>query len=70
MRFEERAIWFIGPLILYTKKVLQGSTSCILGYKPATQFYISSTIYTLPPLLNFSNRESIHRKISIKKLES
>ena len=35
--------WFIGSLILCTKKVLQGSTSCILGYKPSTKFYISST---------------------------
>ena len=35
--------WFIGPLILCTKKVLQGSTSCILGYKPDTKFYIGST---------------------------
>ena len=60
---------FIGPLILCTKKVLQGSTSCILGYKPSTKFYISSTKflhphhpYGVPPYF-VTLRETIPRKI-------
>ena len=44
---------FIGPLILCTKKVLQGATSCILGYKPSTKFYISSTKCLHPHHLYF-----------------
>ena len=43
-----------------TNQVLQGSTSCILGYKPSTKFYISSTKclhphhpYGVPPYLVF-----------------
>jgi len=60
--------WFIGPLILYTKKVLQGSTSCILGYKPSTKFYISSTKCIHPyggtPLLRYLERDTIPPKKS------
>jgi len=59
-------------LIWRTKQVLQGSTSWILGYKPPTKFYISSTKchhphhphypYGVPPLFWYYGRDTIPRK--------
>jgi len=56
-------------LIWRTKQVLQGSTNWILGYKPPTKFYISSTKFLHPyqhlrgtPLLCYSERDTIPRK--------
>ena len=53
-----------------TNQVLQGSTSCILGYKPSTKFYISSTKclhphhpYGVPPYLVFLRETQSPEKI-------
>ena len=53
-----------------TNQVLQGSTSYILGYKPSTKFYISSTKclhphhpYGVPPYLVFLRETQSPEKI-------